>query len=534
MEVMMRAIVYLPLKPDVAKRLNLPLKLPVLAEDLLLINEMDKIPLDVIVRGLEAQYNVEKSEYWLSYLIYFYYEKFKEQLNLGNYEEAASFLDRVKAIRVDYRYHFYSGILQSKLGNYELAEIELKQCVSMNPNFAFGHYELGNVLFIKKDYDEAVESYKNAIQVDGSFLLPLMKIGDVYTELGQLDDAEVVYNMVVSKSKNLQVEGFTFEPIVEAYLRLGVVYNLRGKYEKAERVFKEGLEIVDKPELRYNLAYSLMKLGKHFEAYALLLNLSREYPTPEVLNELGILQRRLGFYDEAMRTFQSVRDDFPENYDRILYFVGVKRYNEDFNDDYARHEEKLLAASFPFPSELELLLRVTDDDGNVIVERLLEELGRTVDGEKLLVGVDNLSPDMEYVPLILAAIYVAGADPIVMEKNATLTTVATYGAGLALACSTLLLRLYQFVLKNSGDTEEFIEETYPEIDDLHHGLAVALRSLLEAPLEDFSIVQDTYDSFVLALVKAIGYGPTADEIERIESRTLRETVRFFLKLQKGL
>jgi len=55
-----KAIVYLPLKPEVAKRLNLPLKLPILAEDLVLITDQNNIPLDVILRGLEEQYSLEK------------------------------------------------------------------------------------------------------------------------------------------------------------------------------------------------------------------------------------------------------------------------------------------------------------------------------------------------------------------------------------------------------------------------------------------------------------------------------------------
>jgi len=90
----------------------------------------------------------------------------------------------------------------------------------------------------------------------------------------------------------LSAEGIKFEPMPEAYLRLGVVYNLRQQYEKAEEIFRKGLEISKKPEIMYNLAYTLTKLGKHFEAYNLLLELAKQYEAPEVINELGILQRR--------------------------------------------------------------------------------------------------------------------------------------------------------------------------------------------------------------------------------------------------
>lgn len=79
-----------------AKSQNLPVKLPILVEDMPLVTEINKIPLDVILRGLEAQYSVEKSEYWASYLVYFYYEKFKEHLNAQNYEDAREILEKAK------------------------------------------------------------------------------------------------------------------------------------------------------------------------------------------------------------------------------------------------------------------------------------------------------------------------------------------------------------------------------------------------------------------------------------------------------
>ena len=108
-----KAIVYLPLKPEVAKRFNLPLKLPVLAEDLVLITDQNNIPLDVILRGLEEQYSLEKDNYWLSYLVYFYYEKFKQLLNAREYDGAGTYLQKAKELSYGYRHHFYTGRLQA-------------------------------------------------------------------------------------------------------------------------------------------------------------------------------------------------------------------------------------------------------------------------------------------------------------------------------------------------------------------------------------------------------------------------------------
>jgi len=62
-------LVYLPLKPEMAKANNLPVKLPVLVEDMKNITDRDRIDLDVIIRGLEAQSRIERNDYYESYLL---------------------------------------------------------------------------------------------------------------------------------------------------------------------------------------------------------------------------------------------------------------------------------------------------------------------------------------------------------------------------------------------------------------------------------------------------------------------------------
>ncbi|HCI29994.1 MAG TPA: hypothetical protein DE117_07465 [Fervidobacterium sp.] len=524
-----KAIVYLPLKPEVAKRLNLPLKLPVLAEDLMLITDQNNIPLDVILRGLEEQYSLEKDNYWLSYLVYFYYEKFKQLLNAREYDGAGTYLQKAKELSYDYRYHFYNALLQTRLENYDIAEIEFKQALVLNPNFPLAHYELGNLLFSKQDYDEALEEYTKAYQLEPDFLLPLLRVGDIYVELSQLDDAELVYKTVIQRFTTTSKEGFQIEPLPEAYLRLGVVYNLRNQYAKAESTFKEGLKIEKRPEMLYNLAHTLTRLGKHFEAYNVLYELSKDVPTPEVLNEMGIMQRRLGLYDEAYETFERVKDDFPENFERIQFYVGKKNFEDEYPNEMKKAEAILEGIDFPFADELDTIIESTDGDGGVLIDKFVENTGISVE------SFDNLSPNSEYVPFIFSGMYIAGVDPIMMEKNATLITIATMGAGLSLACTTTFLRLYQYVLSGEYDVDHFLEETSGEIEELHFDFSKRLIALLEQPMDDFFYADcEAYDDLVINLIKAIAYQPSQDEIEQIEDQYLAKIVKFLVDIQNQL
>ncbi|MGB9613931.1 MAG: tetratricopeptide repeat protein, partial [Fervidobacterium sp.] len=520
-----KVLVYLPIKVDVAKRLNLPVKLPVLAEDLPLITEWDSIPLDVILRGLEEQYSVEKSDYWLSYLVYFYYEKFKTLLNEKNFVEAEQLLAKIKELHYDYRYHFYNALLQAKLGNYELSEIEFKQSLALNPDFALAYYELGNVLFARKDYEEAVETYKKAYELDNNFLLPLLKIGDIYMELNQLNDAEVVYRSIVNRDNLHQYatkEGLEIEPIPEAHLRLGILYNLRQQFDKAEDIFKEALNIEKKPEILYNLAYTLTKLGKHMEAYRILLDLTKDVQSPEVLNELGIIQRRLGLYEEAYETFEKVQDEFPENFERIQFFVGKKNFESEYQNEMRKAEKELEKVQFPFEEHLDVIIQSTDDYGNILIDEFLKLTSINI------TPFDNHSPRTEHFPYIFAGMYIAGTDPIIMEKNATILTIATMGSGLPIACTTTILRLYQYILSGQTNIDYFLEEVHQEIEDLHFHFSVKLIELLEKPMDDFFDAKcDYYDEFTLNLLKATGYNPSNEELENIKDNKLKRTFQFF-------
>ncbi|MCX7654751.1 MAG: tetratricopeptide repeat protein [Fervidobacterium sp.] len=527
-----KAIVYLPLKVDVAKRLNLPVKLPVLAEDLLLITDQDNIPIDVVIRGLEEQCKIEKSDYWLSYLVYFYYEKFKIALNEKDFSAAHQLLSKAKELQYDYRYHFYNALLQSRLGNYEIAEIELKQSLGLNPDFSLAYYELGNILFIQKDYEDAIEAYKKAYQMEPTFLLPLLKIGDIYMELNQLDDAEIVYKSIISKDtlhRYSTREGLEIAPIPEAYLRLGVVYNLRQQFDKAEEIFKLGLNVGKKAEISYNLAYTLTRLGKHLEAYKVLFDLAKEYRSPEVLNELGILQRRLGLYEEAYKTFEEIQEQFPENFERIQYFVGEKNFESEYENELKRSENVLERIEFPFQDQLNLIIESTDDDGNILIDKFAELTGLVIAPQ------DNNQPKSEHFPYIFAGMYIAGTQPIVMEKNATILTVATLGTGLPIACTTAILRLYQYILSGLHNIDHFIEEIYPEIEELHFDFARKLLSLTEQPLDNFfDVASENYEDLALNIIRAVGYFPTAEEIENIKDSILRNTVAFLVSIMKNV
>ena len=56
------------------------------------------------------------------------------------------------------------GKTQMAMGELDAAEQTLLSALSLNPNPAYAHYELGRLYELKKDFDKAVEHYKDGIE----------------------------------------------------------------------------------------------------------------------------------------------------------------------------------------------------------------------------------------------------------------------------------------------------------------------------------------------------------------------------------
>ena len=523
-----KAIVYLPLNPQKAKEHNLPVKLPILLEDFPTVVDEDKIPLDVILRGLEAQYEVSKDDYYASYLVYFYYEKFKELVNKEEYEKALEVLEKARRIIYDYRYHFYKGILLKKIGKLGEAEVELRISLSQNENFPLGFYELGEILANKGEIEEAIESYHKAYESDKNFLLPLLRIGELYRETGDLISAVNIFESILKKD----------EEFVEAYYQLGLTLNELQKFDKAAEILEKALKKQDRDDTKLALAYSLVKVGKFFRALKILDELRKKKgDDPIILTEYGILARDIGLYEDALesleRAFNISREDeiVRYNYGRILLHFDRKKAFEilsSLTGDLAVKANDLLnlielaenasvergsalrKAQEIFKDDLELLDEFIDDGIFLIneflhlieEEELFQERFKFLrEGEIPFFESDINSSD--YLDILYSMMLKVGFDPIALEENVTRFAVSVYGNGLMLAAARTLLRLYQTLLYTGEfDVERFLESVVPEMQDLHWKFALSLSRYHDKETFDPS----KGDDFVISIVRKFAVG----------------------------
>lgn len=297
------ALVYLPLKPAKAKAMNLPLKLPVLAEDLQKIAENDEIDSEVIVRGLRKQCEVSRDDYYESYLLYHLYELFKKKLSNNEYGVCGELLEEARSIREDYRYPFYRALFMIKLGEIERAELDLRSCISIKPDFYIGYHELGKLLISREEYEDAIVSFERAIDSsNGTFHLPVIGILDAYISLGQFQTALSIIERLPEN----------FALYTDAQLRRGVVLNELQQYKQAEIAFSQAINKEERWLFFYNRAFSRTRMGKLQEAMNDLHHAYQLSSTPVVLYELGLLKRSIGLVEDAfadLKSYYETTDD---------------------------------------------------------------------------------------------------------------------------------------------------------------------------------------------------------------------------------
>ncbi|MBN2253038.1 MAG: hypothetical protein JW701_05025 [Kosmotogaceae bacterium] len=553
-------LVYLPLKPEMAKANNLPVKLPVLVEDMKYITDRDRIDLDVVIRGLEAQIRIERNDYYESYLLYYYFEGFKRALNSGNLEEARQFLDKVARIRKDYRYHFYLGLLLREEDKVELSEIELKKSVEMNEEFYIGYYELGRLLQIQEEYDDAVSSYMKSIEKSGGqFPLPLVAAIDCFISKGEYGTALEIVERVKKE----------FPLFADVLLRKGVILNEIQKYSLAEEAFTDCVGLENDWKCFYNRAFSKARQGK---LYAALEDLRTAYDlsrNTEILYEMAIAEKNIGMLEDSLSHCESYYSDTKDEKALVLrarildmlgeYDAAIETLDDtmlELRNTILLHKslaEGKTASNLSFQDEKNesfhnyLMERHTDsqlvepsflESGEINVENLMDLLS-DVNDENIIQRVSDFNEGMipretREITLSQAGLFtemISQLDflPSQQDYLSYLMAFIVSGSGRTTAIFRTLVYLLRWALSEFPfRIELFVDEYLEELKDLDFDFALKIAKLIEYGGTDVDTLQEEAGSdpedVTLAIINALDKG-TISELKTQDESLNRYIIR---------
>ena len=183
--------------------------------------------------------------------------------------------------------HYNMGNTLKELGRLEEAEASYTQAIALKSDFAEAHYNLGNTLKELGRLEEAEAICRKAIALKPDFAEARSNLGNTLQELGRLEEAEASYSQAIALKPDY----------AEAHFNLGNTLKELGRLEEAEASYTQAIALrSDYAEAHSNLGVTLKELGRlddAIEAYTQALKINPDYT--EIYSNLGIALIGVGF-----------------------------------------------------------------------------------------------------------------------------------------------------------------------------------------------------------------------------------------------
>ena len=194
---------------------------------------------------------------------------------------------------------------QDQAGNREEVENKTKRLEALQWN------EKGNIFFNQGAFDEAIQAYNKASQLDPSFGMPYSNLALTYLTQGQTAEAILLYQRSIELLSSDQDRAVSWNGLGNAYRCINDYANAVAAYQKAAELDPETAGIRDGTD--------------DFQSAASPRN-------AEDWDDLGELFLKMGSFDEAVNAFQKAIELEPEagrSYGNLAYaFVSLAKYKE--------------------------------------------------------------------------------------------------------------------------------------------------------------------------------------------------------------
>jgi Tfp pilus assembly protein PilF len=175
-------------------------------------------------------------------------------------------------------------------------------------NWAGDYVNAGDaVVLLQKDYDKALEYYKEALRIDPDSSKANLATALTLTKTGRDDDAKEYYLRSIAASPDNS----------QAYNNLGLWYDRQGDLETAQRHFLKAIDLKpNSAQAHNNLGMVYGKKGENGKAIAEFeTSLKLDASNPRTYTNLGLVLYRLGQKDKARALWEkslSINPEFEE------------------------------------------------------------------------------------------------------------------------------------------------------------------------------------------------------------------------------
>ena len=254
--------------------------------------------------------------------------------------------------------HFNVGSALQSQGKLEEAITHYSQTIQIRNNHFYAHKNLGDALSEQGKSADAMEHYRRAIQIKPDYSAAYYKLGVAFESQGDLNEAIRHYRQAIA------IKGDYFL----AYYKLGVAYKSQGKLDDAITHYRQGLQI--RPRHSYThkkLGDALLVQGKLAEGmghYRQALQSNPDYA--EAHNNLGIALQSQGEVDEGISHFRKSLEIAPENPEAHCNLGKALTMKGELNEGLEHFREAVrLKPNWPVPLNHMAQILVTHTDPKI-------------------------------------------------------------------------------------------------------------------------------------------------------------------------
>ena len=218
-------------------------------------------------------------------------------------------------------------------GKYDRAKQRLSALVLDDPANDAAHYYLGMCDYMLSDYQSAEEELAAAVQLDSSNFWYRYRLAAVYAVTDRKELTVGIYNCLL---KDFPKKSDLYYSLIETYLSMGRMEDALSTLDQIDTVFgKSDISAMTRFDI-------LRRLGRYEEAYANLEAYNKEYSSPQVLSLLG--DYRMSMYDDstALAYYDEALDIAPDFAPALLGKSEVFRMTRRY-DDYFRTLDVFMA-----------------------------------------------------------------------------------------------------------------------------------------------------------------------------------------------
>jgi len=316
------------------------------------------------------------------------------------------------------------ALADASAGDYAAAIPLLQRSLSLNPDSALAHYNLGVTLALARRAAEAEVHYRKAIALNPKWVPAWMNLAALLSQRAEFDAAIACYDKVAA-----------LEPgNIAALNNAALLLRRTGQFEAARARLTEALALAPAdPRMRFNQAILEDNAASRREAIETCRQCLKQAPdNAGLLSNLAVCHQMVGEFDEAFALFERAIAADPEFHEAWFNRSLLRLSLGDFAAGWVEYEHRwhlpqvqepgfakplwsgepldgktiLLYAEQGFGDAIQFLRyvpQVAASGGRIVLRlhRFLVRLAATLPGEMTIVTPDNPVPDFDvWCPLL--------------------------------------------------------------------------------------------------------------------------------------